>query len=83
MLAKGILKTEVTCKHKEKSKTMKKVIMFSCALISLVFGVGGIAGAFTYAAKYNPEPATMLLVGSGLVVIAGLGRKKFFKKSKS
>ena len=27
-----------------------------------------------------PEPASMLLVGSGLIVLAGTGRKKFLKK---
>jgi hypothetical protein len=29
-----------------------------------------------------PEPATMLLLGSGLVAFAGIGRKKIFKKKK-
>jgi hypothetical protein len=31
----------------------------------------------------TPEPMTLVLLGSGLVVLAGAGRKKFFKKDKN
>lgn len=41
--------------------------------------IGGWEGTLELAAV--PEPATMLLLGSGLIGLAGLGRKKFFKKS--
>lgn len=41
---------------------------------------GGSAAVDNIRFNPVPEPASMLLVGSGLIVLAGVGRKKFLKK---
>lgn len=38
-------------------------------------------GEDTATTSHAPEPATILLLGSGLVGLAGLGRKKFFNNN--
>jgi len=45
---------------------------------SFIYVIANQKGSMDTAAI--PEPATMLLVGSGLIGLAGLGRRKFFKK---
>ena len=41
---------------------------------------GGSAAPVAPAPAPVPEPATLILLGAGLVGLAGVGRKKFFKK---
>lgn len=45
------------------------------------WGVYGQVGIDWIEVNPVPEPATMLLLGSGLIGLAAVGRKKFFKKS--
>jgi hypothetical protein len=62
---------------------MKKLLVFLCA-IGAIFGISAAGLALTDNIQLSTgsisEPATMLMVGAGLVTLAGLGRKKFFKK---
>jgi hypothetical protein len=54
-------------------------ILFLLGLIALLFAFTGITNA-SLSEVLVFEPAIMLLLGFGLLALAGIGRKKIFKK---
>jgi len=55
-------------------------ILFDTSTLQYIGGVMYDGRAYIEQVNTVPEPSTMLLLGSGLIGLAGYGRKKFFKK---